>query len=64
MPAKDRRVVIDRSAAATIGDGALVIGTTPFIGEGTSTHPRSIRCSSLRRISYDGLLVRCAGSGT
>lgn len=60
MPAKERRAVIDRLAAATIGDGALVIGTTPFIGEGFDA-PALDTLFLAAPISYDGLLVQCAG---
>jgi hypothetical protein len=34
MSAADRRAVVNRLAEAKAGDGLLVIGTTPFIGEG------------------------------
>ena len=44
MTAADRRAAVDRLAEAKAGDGILVIGTTPFIGEG-STHLYSTPCS-------------------
>ncbi|MFC3988379.1 DEAD/DEAH box helicase [Actinoplanes siamensis] len=34
MTAADRRAAVDRLAEAKAGDGIVVIGTTPFIGEG------------------------------
>ena len=34
MTAADRSAAVDRLAEAKVGDGILVIGTTPFIGEG------------------------------
>lgn len=60
MPAKERRAVIDRLAAATIGEGALVIGTMPFIGEGFDS-PALDTLFLAAPISYDGLLVQCVG---
>jgi hypothetical protein len=45
MSTTSRRAVVDRLDAAKAGDGLLVIGTTPFIGEGfdapASTHSSS-----------------------
>jgi len=34
MSASDRRAAVDRLADTRPGDGVLLIGTTPFIGEG------------------------------
>ena len=34
MSTTNRRAVVDRLDTANAGDGLLVIGTTPFIGEG------------------------------
>jgi hypothetical protein len=36
MSAGDRRAAVSRLADAKTGDGVLVIGTTPFIGDGSS----------------------------
>jgi superfamily II DNA or RNA helicase len=44
MTAADRRAAVDRLAEAKAGDGILVIGTTPFIGEGFDA-PSSTPCS-------------------
>ncbi|MFF5219247.1 hypothetical protein [Micromonospora sp. NPDC000442] len=45
---------------AKTGDGLLVIGTTPFIGEGFGA-PALDTLFLAGPISYDGLLVQCAG---
>jgi hypothetical protein len=42
------------------GDGVLVIGTTPFIGEGFDT-PALDTLLLAAPVSYDGPLVQCAG---
>ncbi|MDI6097243.1 hypothetical protein QLQ12_01290 [Actinoplanes sp. NEAU-A12] len=45
---------------AKVGDGILVIGTTPFIGEGFDA-PVLDTLFLAGPISFDGLLVQCAG---
>jgi superfamily II DNA or RNA helicase len=45
---------------AKAGDGILVIGTTPFIGEGFDA-PALDTLFLAGPISYDGLLIQCAG---
>ena len=59
-PPADRREVVDRLADAKAGDGVLVIGTTPFIGEGFDA-PALDTLFLAGPISFDGLLVQCAG---
>lgn len=60
MTAADRRAAVDRLAEAEAGDGILVIGTTPFIGEGFDA-PVLDTLFLAGPISFDGLLVQCAG---
>jgi superfamily II DNA or RNA helicase len=60
MSTTDRRAVVDRLEAAKGGDGLLVIGTTPFIGEGFDA-PALDTLFLAGPISYDGLLVQCVG---
>jgi superfamily II DNA or RNA helicase len=60
MTKTDRRTAVSRLADAKIGDGVLVIGTTPFIGEGFDA-PALDTLFLAGPISYDGLLVQCAG---
>ena len=60
MTTTDRRAAVDRLADAKAGDGLLVIGTTPFIGEGFDA-PALDTLFLAGPISYDGLLVQCAG---
>ena len=60
MSAKARRAVVDRLADAQVGDGVLVIGTTPFIGEGFDA-PALATLFLAAPIAFDGLLVQCAG---
>ncbi|WP_243710305.1 DEAD/DEAH box helicase [Micromonospora sp. KC213] len=60
MSASERRSVVDRLDGAKAGDGLLVIGTTPFIGEGFDA-PALDTLFLDGPISYDGLLVQCAG---
>ena len=56
----DRRTAVGRLAESKAGDGILVIGTTPFIGEGFDA-PALDTLFLAGPISYDGLLVQCAG---
>lgn len=60
MSTADRRAAINRLAEAKTGDGVLVIGTTPFIGEGFDA-PALDTLFLAAPISYDGLLIQCAG---
>jgi len=60
MSTGDRRSAVGRLAEAKAGDGILVIGTTPFIGEGFDA-PVLDTLFLAGPISYDGLLVQCAG---
>ena len=60
MSAGDRRAAVDRLAAASAGDGVLVVGTTPFIGEGFDA-PALDTLFLAAPISFPGLLVQCAG---
>jgi superfamily II DNA or RNA helicase len=60
LPAAQRRAIVSRLADAKAGDGVLVIGTTPFIGEGFDA-PALDTLFLAAPISYDGLLVQCAG---
>jgi superfamily II DNA or RNA helicase len=60
MSTTNRRAVVDRLDSTKAGDGLLVIGTTPFIGEGFDA-PALDTLFLAGPISYDGLLVQCAG---
>ncbi len=60
MPAAARRAAVDRLDQARTGDGVLVIGTTPFVGEGFDA-PVLDTLFLAAPISFDGLLVQCAG---
>ncbi|HYI21373.1 MAG TPA: DEAD/DEAH box helicase family protein, partial [Candidatus Limnocylindrales bacterium] len=60
MPVAARRAAVDRLDEAHAGDGVLVIGTTPFVGEGFDA-PVLDTLFLAAPISFDGLLVQCAG---
>jgi superfamily II DNA or RNA helicase len=60
MSTTDRRTVVDRLDGAKPGDRLLVIGTTPFIGEGFDA-PALDTLFLAGPVSYDGLLIQCAG---
>ncbi len=60
MSAAERRAAVDRLADTKTGDGVLVVGTTPFIGEGFDA-PALDALFLAAPISFDGLLVQCAG---
>ncbi len=60
MSASDRRTAVNRLADAKTGDAVLVIGTTPFIGEGFDA-PVLDTLFLAAPVSYDGLLAQCAG---
>jgi superfamily II DNA or RNA helicase len=50
----------DSSSGTPHGDGVLVVGTTPFIGEGFDA-PALDTLFLAAPVSFDGLLVQCAG---
>ncbi|GAA1679731.1 hypothetical protein GCM10009745_24560 [Kribbella yunnanensis] len=60
MPAKERRAIVERLADVKAGDGVLVVGTTPFVGEGFDA-PALDTLFLAAPISFDGLLLQCAG---
>jgi len=60
MSTTGRRTAVDRLEITKAGDGLLVIGTTPFIGEGFDA-PALDTLFLAGPISYDGLLLQCAG---
>lgn len=60
MSAGDRRAVVNRLAEVKAGEGVLVIGTTPFIGEGFDA-PALDTLFLAAPVSFDGLLIQCAG---
>ena len=60
MSTTDRRAAVATLAAADAGAGILVIGTTPFIGEGFDA-PALDALFLAAPISFAGLLVQCAG---
>jgi superfamily II DNA or RNA helicase len=60
MSARDRKATVNDLVDAKPGDGVLVIGTMPFIGEGFDA-PALDTLFLAAPISFDGLLVQCAG---
>lgn len=60
MTTGERRDAVAQLAAADAGDGIVVVGTTPFIGEGFDA-PALDTLFLAAPISYDGLLIQCAG---
>ncbi|MFC9693915.1 DEAD/DEAH box helicase family protein [Kribbella sp. NPDC056951] len=60
MPAKERRAIVERLTDVKAGDGVLVVGTTPFVGEGFDA-PALDTLFLAAPISFDGLLLQCAG---
>ncbi|WP_408635637.1 DEAD/DEAH box helicase [Phytohabitans suffuscus] len=60
MSASDRRATVNRLAETRAGEGVLVIGTTPFIGEGFDA-PALDTLFLAAPVSFDGLLIQCAG---
>lgn len=60
LPTRQRRAVIAELADVDAGAGCLVIGTTPFVGEGFDV-PALDTLFLAAPISFDGLLVQCAG---
>jgi superfamily II DNA or RNA helicase len=62
VPARERRAIVERLTDARAGDGVLVLGTTPFVGEGFDA-PAIDTLFLAAPISFDELLVQCAGRG-
>ena len=60
MTVADRRAVVDRLDDPRPGDDLLVVGTTPYIGEGFDA-PVLDTLFLAAPISFEGLLVQCAG---
>lgn len=60
MSVADRRRIIDLLADVKAGDGVLVIGTTPFMGEGFDA-PALDTLFLAGPIAFDGHLVQCVG---
>jgi superfamily II DNA or RNA helicase len=60
MSTAKRRAVVNSLADAKAGDGVLVIGTTPFIGEGFDA-PALDTLFLAAPVSFDGLLIQYAG---
>jgi superfamily II DNA or RNA helicase len=60
MSTTDRRAAVAALTAAEAGAGILVIGTTPFIGEGFDA-PALDTLFLAAPISFAGLLIQCAG---
>ena len=60
MPVRQRRAVLGRLDDLRPGDGGLVIGTTPFVGEGFDV-PALDTLFLAAPVAFDGLLVQCAG---
>jgi superfamily II DNA or RNA helicase len=60
MTTGDRQTAVNRLADTKPGDSVLVIGTTPFIGEGFDA-PALDTLFLAAPVSFDGLLVQCAG---
>ena len=60
MSVADRRAAVDALEEVRTGDGALVIGTTPFIGEGFDA-PMLDTLFLAAPVAFDGLLVQCVG---
>ena len=60
MSTAQRREAVHQLSKAATGDGVLVVGTTPFIGEGFDA-PALDTLFLAAPVSFDGLLVQCAG---
>jgi len=60
MSGSERRSIVAELADAHPGDAIVVVGTTPFIGEGFDV-PALDTLFLAGPISFDGLLIQCAG---
>lgn len=60
MSGSERRSIVAELTDAHPGDAIVVIGTTPFIGEGFDV-PALDTLFLAGPISFDGLLIQCAG---
>jgi superfamily II DNA or RNA helicase len=60
MSVADRRAAVEKLNDTRIGEGVLVIGTTPFVGEGFDA-PALDTLFLAAPIAFDGLLVQCVG---
>ena len=60
MSTSHRRAVVERLDEVRAGDGCVVIGTTPYIGEGFDA-PALDTLFLTAPVSFEGLLVQCAG---
>lgn len=60
MAASERRAIVEQLAETRAGEGVLVIGTTPLIGEGFDA-PALDTLFLAAPVSFDGLLVQCVG---
>lgn len=60
IPAAARRDAMTHLATAESGNGVLAVGTVPYIGEGFDA-PALDTLFLASPISFDGLLVQCAG---
>ncbi len=60
MTTTQRRKAVQRLSEVSSGAGVIVVGTTPFIGEGFDA-PALDTLFLAAPVSFDGLLVQCAG---